>query len=433
MTAGSGTDFDDVKVKGIGPGGVDREIGAVQSGGFWRLLVDVASDEAVDAFGRLKVSQTDTLLDLNHRFGKHPLYWDESTTGTASSTHETNRASVKMSVGTASGDKIIRQTYRYFRYFPGKSQTIVVTGNFDGTKANVRKRYGYFDDRNGIFFETNGTALRVVRRSYVSGSVVDTVYEQADWNIDKLDGTGPSGYTIDLTKAQIWHFDFQWLGSGRVRWGLNIEGSTIFFHTADAANILATPYSSSADLPLRAELENTDATASATDMYVTCFSVMSDGGNIDIGKITEIDTGTTEVTVSTTETALFATRLKSANNRSSAVPLNIDFVMTTGNSAAKYRMYVRPTISATWSSSGSDSALEESIGTNITSFSGGTELPGGYVAAGAAKTSTLGTNIQPDVFLGRSIAGTSDVLLVTVQMIGGTGKLVGGLHMREFQ
>jgi hypothetical protein len=63
-----------------------------------------------------------------------------------------------------------------------------------GEKANVRQRVGYFDDNNGIFFQQTNGNKRWVIRSSVSGTPVDTEFaSQTDWNIDKLNGEGPSG------------------------------------------------------------------------------------------------------------------------------------------------------------------------------------------------------------------------------------------------
>jgi hypothetical protein len=57
------------------------------------------------------------------------------------------------------------------------------------------------------------------------------------WNGDKLDGTGASGLTLDLTKPQILWIDFEWLGVGNVRCGFIINGQYIVCHTYQTANV----------------------------------------------------------------------------------------------------------------------------------------------------------------------------------------------------
>jgi hypothetical protein len=79
-------------------------------------------------------------------------------------------------------------------------------------------------------------------RTYIGGSVDNTTrrVEQSAWNGDKLDGTGASGLTLDLTKPQILWMDFEWLGVGNVRCGFIINGQYIVCHTYQTANVYGT-------------------------------------------------------------------------------------------------------------------------------------------------------------------------------------------------
>jgi hypothetical protein len=390
-----------------------------------------ASDEDKDSFGRIKISNPTTLMELNHRFGKYPNYWHEKITGSATSTLLSNRASVKMSVTSATNDEVIRQTRRYYRYFAGKGQAIIFTGSFDTGTSGVRKRYGYFDDRNGIFFELDGTTLYAVIRSYVSGSVVETKVAQSSWNADKLDGTGDSGLTLDLSKQLIMNINFQWLGSGRVAVGFTIGNTIVFAHFFDHSNVVADPYTSTGDLPLRAEIKNVSG-PSAADLFLTCFTVLSDGGTVEEGFIRSIGNGTTEISVDTSETALIAMRMKSAVNRNSVKPLIRDLLMSAGSNIAKYRIYFNPTISATWSDS-DDGIIEFSSGTSITSFSSGTTIESGYIPTLGRTSGATGGIIESDLYLGRDIDGTSDIMLITAEMLAGNGKVVSSVSYREYK
>jgi len=55
---------------------------------------------------------------------------------------------------------------------------------------------------------------------------------QSDFNIDKLDGTGPSLVTIDPSKLNIFQISFRWLGAGEIRYAIedSTTGDMIFFH-----------------------------------------------------------------------------------------------------------------------------------------------------------------------------------------------------------
>ena len=52
----------------------------------------------------------------------------------------------------------------------------------------------------------------------VVSKTIDTRISQSQWNLDKMDGTGPSGYNLDLSKMQMFFIDYAWYGAGTVRW-----------------------------------------------------------------------------------------------------------------------------------------------------------------------------------------------------------------------
>ena len=167
---------------------------------------------AGDAFGRTRVSAPLTLFDSSHRYNDNGLWSTSSGTG-ATYAFNANEGLVDLNVTTASGSEIIRETNKVCSYQPGKSLLVMSTFVMNTPKANLRQRVGYYGANNGVYLELNGTSdPAFVERSSVSGSVANTSVSQTNWNIDTLDGTGPSGITLDLTKAQILWFDIEWLG-----------------------------------------------------------------------------------------------------------------------------------------------------------------------------------------------------------------------------
>ena len=80
---------------------------------------------------------------------------------------------------------------------------------------------------------------------------------QSQWNIDKCDGTGPSGYNIDLTKMQMFYIDYSWYGAGFVRWGFRgPDGNVIYCHKLINNNVNTEAYMRSGNLPGRYESES---------------------------------------------------------------------------------------------------------------------------------------------------------------------------------
>ena len=238
---------------------------------------------STDAFGRLRVSQPFTLFDNSFRYAGAELRWNNKRTGTTTVAQNTNQALMDLTIGTANGDEIIRETDRVFGYQPGKSLLIMNTGTFAAAKTNLRQRIGYFGKFNGIYVEQDGFDKYVVKRSYVTGVIENTRVPQSQWNVDKLDGTGASGITLDLSKSQIFWVDIEWLGVGSVRSGFVINGQYIVCHIFHHANDIAGTYMTTATLPIRYEITNTGVTGSSSTLKQICSVVISEGGYEQIG------------------------------------------------------------------------------------------------------------------------------------------------------
>jgi hypothetical protein len=230
-----------------------------------------------DAFGRLRVSNPLTLFDSSHRFDDNDLWSTETATG-GTAVFNANQGLIDVSVTAASGSSVTRETIKIFSYQPGKSLLIMNTFVMASPKTGLTQRVGYYGTNNGFYLEQAGSAVSFVERSVVTGSIVNTPVLQQDWNGDKLDGTGASGYTLDLTKAQIYWMDVEWLGVGSVRMGFIINGQFIICHTFNHANIIASTYITTASLPLRCEIFNTAATSGASTLKQICSTVISEGG-----------------------------------------------------------------------------------------------------------------------------------------------------------
>ena len=232
----------------------------------------------VDAFGRLRVSSPYTIFDSQNRYLKDPQF-DEALTGSGTATFLANESAVEMEVTAASGDEVVRQTKRVFPYQPGKSLLVLATFTMAAGEENLRQRVGYFNADNGVFFQQDDDVLSFVVRTYTGGSASDArTITQANWNTDKLDGTGPSGVTLDETKTQILFMDFEWLGVGSVRCGFVIDGQYLVAHVFHNANSLTEVYMQTAILPIRYEITTTGAIAGAKSMKQICSSVVSEGG-----------------------------------------------------------------------------------------------------------------------------------------------------------
>jgi hypothetical protein len=334
------------------------------------------STAATDAFGRLRISEPFTLFDSSHRYSDNGL-WETSTASGGTTTFNANAGLVDLAVTTTSGSKVYRETTKVFSYQPGKSLLILSTFIFNPAKTNLRQRVGYFGADNGIYIELANSTLSFVERSSVTGSVTETRVAQADWSVDKLDGTGPSGLTLDITKAQILWMDIEWLGLGTVRLGFVIDGVFILCHNFHHANLIASTYITTASLPLRYEIENTGATASNSTLKQICSSVFSEGGYELRGAQQAIGvpvTTPTDLAVAGTYYPLVSLRLKTSPDRLDAIVIltALSLLGVTNNAAYNWRVVASGTTTGgTWVSSGANTSVEYNItGTSFTLGSG---------------------------------------------------------------
>lgn len=391
---------------------------------------------SIDAFGRVRFSSPHTIFDIQNQYDASTLFFENSTTGGGSVSHLPNESSVALAVGTASGDKVIRQSRQYLRYTPGKGQLIVMSRNFVATKANLRQRTGYFDAQNGLFFEDNGTNFGVVQRSYTSGSVVDTRVAQSSWNVDKLDGTGKSGLTLDTSKENIYWIDFEWLGVGPARFGIWYRNQAITCHIFENENSLTVPYMTTANLPIRTEIENTGITASASTFKKICTSVISEnGGQAELGLSFSASNGITSIGV-TTRRAVLSIRPKATFNSitNRGFITDVEYELLAGTNNAFYEIVYNGTLggSPSWTSADSNSIVEYDVaGTTVT---GGITIHSGFLAA--TSSSVRGSSGSQNLFnkmpLTLDIAGANPInLSVVVTSFTGTSNVNASLAWKE--
>ena len=335
---------------------------------------------AGDAFGRLRVSDPFTLFDSSHRYYDNGL-WSTSTGVSGAATFNSNQGLIDMTIGTTSGDNVFRETYKVFPYQPGKSLLAMNTFVMESGQENQRQRVGYFSSDNGIFIEQSGnTEPAIVKRSSVSGSVVDTRIEQSNWNVDSLNGSGESGYTLDLTKAQIFWADLEWLGVGTVRAGFVIDGKFINCHSFHHANNIESTYITTASLPCRYEIENIDSVSTSGTLKQICSTVLSEGGYELRGNANAIGTDINNEYILTSSGSFYpvvSIRLQSDKTDAVVIPVGINILGATNNSNYKWKLVKGGTTSGgSWTSAGSNSSVEYNL--SGTSFSGGTVLNQGY-------------------------------------------------------
>lgn len=414
---------------------------------------------AVDAFGRLRVAETFTLGDYKHLYAIDPNFNDKKLNG-GDIQYNVNKACATMTTTSNVASSAAHQTKFYHHYQPGKSQVIFSSVCFGYAQQNVTKRTGYFDDRDGIYFEqvggatANGTdngTLNFVVRSYAGGSASEATVgtykrrvPQSEWNIDPCDGTGPSKFNINTSKTQLIYIDFQWLGVGRVRCGFVHDGQIVLAHEYYCSNVLSEVYMSNPNLPVRCEILNT-GTTSGGSMDQICSTVMSEGGYTESGiDFTKIMIDARAVAAGATVPAL-AIRLKntfqSYPNRIS-VKLNNIALYPTGETMAfqiaKLPSEASLTGTLAWTDVDVDSGVQYSIGATGYTAADADVLFGGYVTAGSSQNSLASASTgsisaaKKNIIVQNFDSSSSEVYVVLVTNMGNNaGTIRAGLQWRE--
>jgi hypothetical protein len=400
----------------------------------------------LDAFSRLRVSTPTTLFDSKTLHNKSSMFWNQVASGAEAAVNFTGEfvdPSVTLSAINVD-EYAIRQTTQRFNYQPGKSQLALFTGIMK-PEDHAIKRYGLFQSLTsapytpniGLYFETlttSPTAIAVVQAN--EGFLVPSLSATRDhWNIDKLDGTGPSGKVLQLSAANIFLIDFEWLGVGRARFGTVIDGQICYCHQFNNAGNVQGAYMRTCNLPVRAELRQVASGASTLKMI--CCSVMSEGGADFTGLTRAVDSGASISIAAGNRRAILGVRLQYNKLDSVNEILNTSVAVLASNSGNassayfKYEILHNPIVAAggTWQDVDVNSNFQYWRG-STTVQTNGTIITSGFSSAGGT-IDLSGYRFEKFLRMGCSIDGRRDELYLVITPLQANDGVFGSLTFIE--
>ena len=411
------------------------------------------NDAGADAFGRARSSTPFTLGDYKHIYGIDPNFLEVTTNG-AQISYVQQRACAQLQVSAAENSRVVHQSKFYHHYMPGKSQLILSSFNMYDHADGVYKRTGYFDDDNGIYFQSNAVDVQpgvlqfVIRSKAGNGiDVLERKVSQADWNHDKCDGTGASGFNLDLDKTQLVFFDFQWLGVGRVRCGFVHDGNYVIAHEFYNSNVLDRVYMSTPNLPIRCEMINMipygPSQITRTYMDQICSTVMSEGGYVEAGQ--DWAHANTPRTLTAGQTLpIMAIRLKTTlrgyPNRSIVRMGNLSMFSSGEN--IRWQLVKLPGTAqlteTTWTDVDADSGVQYNV--DATAYTGGDVIDAGWASAATQGSQKVGgapgaqqpSSAKKNYIVQNFDCTDSEIFAVVVTNLGASTTTVGvAMQWRE--
>jgi hypothetical protein len=372
--------------------------------------------------GRLLVANPETIFFNTFQYGTETDVWETSTTSGGTATHVAATSSVDMAVTSTTGSQVIRQTLNTMRYIPGRQATLAFAVRYATPVVGIRRRVGLFNGTDGFYFEDNGGDYACVLTSSITGSTVITRVARANWNGDKLDGSGPSGLTADPTAQQLINMKYEWYGAGQVVFQYIINGQAITIHTFDTGNTLQGPWCKTPFLPIRLELTNVTGAAGTHHLYQGSNSLTNEGNTQSLGIGQSHLTAITGITMASANTfyPILSIRLKSTALQGIVLPTFVQ-AATTDNTNIFYKLVKNATVTqGTWTdmpNTNSFTQYLESPATGTTALTDGSLLDAGMVIGGIGNKIPLDKNTIYQ--LGRSSLGTvSDTLTLAVAATG---------------
>lgn len=391
-------------------------------------------NSSIDAFGRLRTSLPSTLLDAKQLYDKLPQVFDEVVNG-GRSTFTAGDSLVTMET-SANGGYVIRQTTAKFNYQPGKSLAGVFTF-VASPETNIVKRIGLFQGlsaapytpSDGMYLEMNSTgpSFHIIK---TQGTSYTISAPQSAWNVDKMDGSGPSGISLDFTKAQIFAVDYEWLGVGRIRFGFYVKGKLYYAHYVTNFNALSAPYMTSGSQPVRYEMRQTGA-GTGTLKHI-CASVIDEGTPEEIGVSSTASTSAAITVQNNIMTPILAIRMNPNTPNFSFLCKAFELLNTDNTNNIRYAIYKDPSFNGSLSWLNADASyLQYAVGSSALTLSGGFELFSGFAPKSQGTSSTLGA-IEIAGALGRfgtKINGTPDTLVIAGMGMGATATVLGSVNV----
>ncbi|MDQ1326692.1 MAG: hypothetical protein QG564_1824 [Campylobacterota bacterium] len=393
------------------------------------------NDLQMDATGKLRVSNHSIIFEDISEYSKNLDKWNEKVVNGASITLNQNNSGITLNTSTTLSSKAIRQTKQYFKKQVGNSLMVGFSLNFNGNQTDIKKSAGYYDNNNGVYLKLQNGVFSLNLRSKSSGSIIEENITQANFNIDKLDGTGESGLTLDLTKIYYFFFDFNCFCTGKIRCYIATANGQVLFHQFDKFE-LSNTFLGTLTLPIRYEIEQLGVTNIGTMTHFTSFLAVENNVNLD-HDLNTISLGRTTRTIATTISHILSIRPKliyqGKENRANILPSQMNHYVDSSGKAVLVEIWVGGTVTGgAWTEISAESATEYNITATAFNTTNASKIYSEYIpvnSGGATVTESL-----QKAFLSLNIDGDAADTMTIVGYNLGTGStgIYSAMAIKEY-
>ena len=307
------------------------------------LLVELSGNN-ISAFGDINTASFTPLVQLDFVYGINIQTGKSSIVNTG--IVDTDLSRLRLQTGTDSTGSAIFESVRPAKYRPGQGIDARFTFAFETPIVNSRQEMGVGNLIDGYFFGYIDTQFGIIHRN----NSVETFIPQSTWNVDKCDGTGESGVTLNPTFGNIGRVKYPFLGYGNIIFLIENPITSLFMivHIIQYVNTTKLVQLNNPNLQFWSRVVNTGNTSNLT-MYCGSVGIFLSGERKFLGAVWGANNNKTGISTTTTNilTIKNCTTYNGINNKSLIRLKSISFASDSGNSIATLLVIKNPTLGGT--------------------------------------------------------------------------------------
>jgi hypothetical protein len=352
--------------------------------GFMQPIFCDLSYAQKSALGELLTVQSTSISQLNFIYNTN-TFLAETNIVDSGLINYANGNAILQTAGSGSAS-LLSNIHAYAQ--PGQGFSCVFAAIYANGDSGTKQMAGIGNDVDGFFF---GLTDGIFGITYTSNSVPTTL-PQSSWNVDPMDGTGPSGIVLHYTDGNIFKIQYQQLEFGNINFLIesSVTGQPILVHQIEYANANTIPSISNPGLQLMAQVTSSGG---AGELEISSMGLYIEGDvNPYLGIRNNVSSNTTVgVTLSNVLSIQDNLIFSSTTNRLMVIPDQLSLFNTSiSSNDAIFSLYLNPDVAGSPIFVSADSNSAVSYDTTGTTVTGGTLVGSFFLSSGSSLSINIG-------------------------------------------